>query len=255
MLGFMPADASEVVAETWGAVLCKMAVAEELTTAAVDELPVRVNGLLLALLIRTGSRGSGALKTGVFVEKVVGVDTEDAVRGTFPEQIVGVYPPLHSLLQLLQPPPVVLLLYIPSPRSPTPNVQPLYLLTSLIFFFIAVIASTIINTTTTSIIQLIFIQFPESIACERYSHRLHGVHTTCLTLQPYFWPFGCALVACCILLCVEGGCVDVRACRTLVDKIAFDGSVQRVADTEGISADVRDESGIIVEYWDLAGGG
>ena len=49
--------------------------------------------------------------------------------------------------------------------------------------------------------------------------------------------------------------MDVRACRTLIDKIAFDGSVQRVADIKGISADVGDESGISVEYWDLAGGG
>lgn len=49
--------------------------------------------------------------------------------------------------------------------------------------------------------------------------------------------------------------MDIRACRALVDKIAFDGSVERVADTEGTSADVGDENGIIVEYWDLAGGG
>lgn len=125
-----------------------MAVAEELTTAAVDELPVRTNGLILALLIRTGSRGLGALKTGVFVKKVVRVDTEDAVRGTFPEQIVEVDPPLHSLLQLLQTVTgstvAVHTIPIVANTERTAIVAP----TLVVFFFVAVIASTIVTTTT-----------------------------------------------------------------------------------------------------------
>ncbi len=46
----------------------------------------------------------------------------------------------------------------------------------------------------------------------------------------------------------------IGACRTLIDYVAFDGSGQRVVDTEGATADVGAESEIIDEQWGLAGG-
>lgn len=93
---------------------------------------------------------------------------------------------------------------------------------------------------TTSIIPLIPIRVPESIAYERHSHRLRGVHTARITLQPYLWPFRRTLVACRILVCVEGGYVTIEARGTVVDNGDFDGSDQRVVDTEGVAADARD---------------
>ena len=45
----------------------------------------------------------------------------------------------------------------------------------------------------------------------------------------------------------------IGACRSLVDNVAFDSCVQRVVDSEGITADVRAESEV-VDKLGFAGG-
>ena len=50
-------------------------------------------------------------------------------------------------------------------------------------------------------------------------------------------------MACCILL--EGGYAAIGACGALVDDVAFDCSVQRVFDSEGITGDAEGVSEVV----------
>ena len=63
--------------------ISQMAIVEELSNAAVDKLPVIVNGLVVALLVAAGSRGLGAVKAGELGKETLESNAEVIVRVRF----------------------------------------------------------------------------------------------------------------------------------------------------------------------------